>query len=153
MPKLRPYNGEDVGTIVASVANRPRSRSIAQNNPNNGSPSASNAVGGHGRRMSSSNNSMHARSGSIATGNDRRSFGACRKARCRPSWATLLLLYRLRQLVDERRPLQTARLAKETAKEELSIGKMLLRQARDALEQEMGRQEVPSALRSAQRRA
>lgn len=77
VPKLRPYTGEDVGAVVASVANRPRSRSIANNNPNNGSPSGVNAVGGHGRRMSSSNNSsIHARSGSIAAGgNDRRSFG------------------------------------------------------------------------------
>lgn len=78
MPKLRPYTGEDVGAIVASVANRPRSRSVAQgNNPSNGSPSGSNPIGvGHNRRLSNSQGSIHARSGSIAAGgNDRRSFG------------------------------------------------------------------------------
>lgn len=81
VPRLRPYVGEDVGAIVSSVANRPRSRSIAQGNGGNGSnssPSASNTIGGHGRRMSSTTSAFggHGRSGSIAAGgNDRRSFG------------------------------------------------------------------------------
>jgi hypothetical protein len=53
-PKLIPYDGEDAANIVASVATRPRSRSIAQNNgPSGGSPSSGNGST-HSRRMSSS---------------------------------------------------------------------------------------------------
>lgn len=61
-PKLVPYEGDDVPNVVASVATRPRSRSIAQNNgPTagsgpNGSPAPAGAggSGAHYRRMSSS---------------------------------------------------------------------------------------------------
>jgi len=66
IPKLAPYTGEDVGQIVASVANRPRSRSIASNNnPNSTANSPSHHT--HGRRMSSGHG--HGRmSGSISSG-------------------------------------------------------------------------------------
>lgn len=65
-PKLIPYEGEDVPNIVASVATRPRSRSIAQNNgPSSGTggPGGSPApAASHYRRMSSSSGAAnHAR--------------------------------------------------------------------------------------------
>jgi len=85
VPLLRPYvsTTEEVSSVISSVANRPRSRSIASNNNVNSSPSASGIVtGSHGRRMSSS----HARGGSMAGSqqngagqqqgnNERRPFG------------------------------------------------------------------------------
>lgn len=87
VPKLEPYIGEDVDTVVASVANRPRSRSIATNNNNNvtGSPSSgggngSGGGGGHARRISTSAGG-HGRGNSVASAGvetfraDRRSFG------------------------------------------------------------------------------
>lgn len=90
VPVLVPYADEDAPAVVASVANRPRSRSIVNNGPGgvNGSPGGAGASG-HGRRMSSSNSSMHGRGGSMAGSGagpngepfsssgqrDRRSFG------------------------------------------------------------------------------
>ena len=54
-PKLVPYTAEDAGPIVASVANRPRSRSVSTSlqNGTNGSPSAANG-NNHSRRLSNS---------------------------------------------------------------------------------------------------
>lgn len=80
-PKLAPYNGDDVVNVVASVANRPRSRSIAQNNA-----SGTNASGNGGTSSTSttaspaSNASAHHRRMSNSSGGGNasvngRSFG------------------------------------------------------------------------------
>lgn len=65
-PKLVPYEGDDVPNVVASVATRPRSRSIAQNNGAstggpNGSPAPATGSTNHYRRMSNSAGAANAR--------------------------------------------------------------------------------------------
>lgn len=67
-PKLVPYEGDDVPNVVASVATRPRSRSIAQNNgPAAGGQAgvpvqAASGSNTHYRRMSNSSGAANARS-------------------------------------------------------------------------------------------
>lgn len=65
-PKLLPYEGDDVPNVVASVATRPRSRSIAQNNGpstggSNGQPAPAGASTTHYRRMSNSSGAPNTR--------------------------------------------------------------------------------------------
>ncbi|KAL7004763.1 hypothetical protein EMMF5_005678 [Cystobasidiomycetes sp. EMM_F5] len=87
-PKLAPYLGEDASQVVASVANRPRSRSISTN-VQNGSPGGA-ASGQHSRRLSNStgvsnihsrmassgsSGSIHAQSMGLNGSNGRGGFG------------------------------------------------------------------------------
>ncbi|KAK9897068.1 hypothetical protein P389DRAFT_168769 [Cystobasidium minutum MCA 4210] len=65
-PKLVPYDGDDIPNIVASVATRPRSRSIAQNNNSNPASTSTErgsapTSGAHYRRMSSSRHNNNGR--------------------------------------------------------------------------------------------
>jgi len=76
IPKLAPYGESDAPQIIASVANRPRSRSIASNTASGGS--VVNSPGNvHNRRMSNSgNNNFHSRmASSVSSGSLNGSVG------------------------------------------------------------------------------
>ena len=57
VPKLQPYADEDTPQVIASVANRPRSRSVVTGSMPNGVAPNSSPAGPHGRRMSNSSGS------------------------------------------------------------------------------------------------